>query len=353
MRGRTLVSAVLDECAFFRSEEFVVNDSEIFRAVAPRILPRGLVVLCSTPWAESGLLYDEFTRNHEHPVTALAAHGPTTLLNPSKRKEVERETERDADNSLREFGAEFMAVGSGLFFDRMAIDRALELGASVSLATGRAGTIGGDLGLVRDASAFVSISRDGEFLDMIGLLEMRPTKGAPLKLADVIEKAVAFSNEHSAREIHVDHHSLAQARDLLPRGFLFEAIDGGQEAKLERFVATRTALNAGHLRIHPSFRKVANQLREVMSRPTSGGGLQITIPRRAGVHGDAAAALVVAVHAAAQASAPVSNYRPGVHASYGGFDNAPIGLDGGHGGGSSPGSALDRYASEQGWTRNY
>jgi hypothetical protein len=349
LRGRTLVSVVLDECSFFRDEGFVVNDAEIFRAVAPRILPGGLVVMCSTPWAESGLLFDEFTRNHEHPVTALAAHAPTVLMNPSKRKEVERETERDADNALREFGAEFMAVGSGLFFDRMAIDRALELGASVSLAAGRAGTIGGDLGLVRDASAFVSIARDGEFLDMIGLLEMRPTKGSPLKLSDVVTRAVVFAKEHSAHAIHVDHHSLAQARDLLPKGIAFEAIDGAQAAKTERFVATRTALNEGHLRIHQDFRKVANQLREVMSRPTSGGGLQITIPRRAGVHGDAAAALVVAVHAASQI-VPVVNYRPRVHLG-GTFENRGIGICGTDGNG--PGTALDQYAAAQGWTRNY
>ena len=57
LRGRSLVGAVLDEAAFFRDEDYSVNDAEIYRAVAPRILPEGQTIIASTPWAEGvGLL---------------------------------------------------------------------------------------------------------------------------------------------------------------------------------------------------------------------------------------------------------------------------------------------------------
>ena len=98
LRGRSLVSAVLDECAFFRDEQFAVNDTDLFKATAPRVLPGGLVVIASTPWAETGLLFDEFSRNYGAPVTALACHAPTTLMrsdDPRILSMVAREVERD------------------------------------------------------------------------------------------------------------------------------------------------------------------------------------------------------------------------------------------------------------------
>lgn len=89
--------------------------------------------MSSTPWAESGLLFDEFTRNFGSPITAIAAHAPTLLMNPSKAIEVAREVERDPENARREFGAEFLSVGSGLFFDNAAVTRALDMGDAMGV----------------------------------------------------------------------------------------------------------------------------------------------------------------------------------------------------------------------------
>ncbi|MEO7032730.1 MAG: hypothetical protein ABI548_02780 [Polyangiaceae bacterium] len=301
LRGRSLVSAVLDECAFFRSEEYAVNDAEIFRAVAPRVIDGGLVVIASTPWAEAGLLFDEFMRNHGHPVTAMAAHAPTTLLNPAKAAEVARERARSPENAAREFDAQFMSIGSGLFFDSSALDRALRLGLDVSEEPSkRIATIGGDLALVRDSSAFVAIEEDGDFLDVTDVLERRPERGAPLKLSAVCAEAAVFAKTHHAQLIWVDGHVLQPAREHVPEGFTLEAVEGGPNGKIERYVTVRNLLNEGRLRIPPRFQRLVNQLREVVSKPTSGGGLQITLPRRAGAHGDVASAFVLAAHAASQ-----------------------------------------------------
>jgi hypothetical protein len=125
-RGRTLVSAVLDESAFFRDADYLINDEEVFRAVSPRVLDGGLTVIVSTPWAEAGLLFAEFDRNFNHPRGALACRGTTLLMNPSKRAEVERERERDPENARREFDAEFLARGVSTFFDPVAINQAVD-----------------------------------------------------------------------------------------------------------------------------------------------------------------------------------------------------------------------------------
>jgi hypothetical protein len=127
LRGRSLIGAVLDECAFFRDSDFQVNDAELFKAVAPRIVPGGQAILASTPWLEAGLLFDLFVANHGHPTTCLAVHAPTVLLRGDERTRqlVERERERDPDNAAREFDAEPMGAGAGVFFDPAAIKAAV------------------------------------------------------------------------------------------------------------------------------------------------------------------------------------------------------------------------------------
>lgn len=123
-RGVPVLFAMLDEAAFFRDEESgQVNDRHIFNALVPRILPGGQILIVSSPWVESGLLYDEFTRNHGNPTTALAAHCPTLVMrdDPETAATVELERMRDPENARREFDAEFLTSGAGLFFDSGAL----------------------------------------------------------------------------------------------------------------------------------------------------------------------------------------------------------------------------------------
>ena len=117
-RGRSLCSFALDEVAFFHNASFVVNGEEIFQAGSARVLPGGQTIIASTPWAKSGLLYDMFNKNWGHPKTALVAHAPTLLMNPSDmtRALVAREMARDPENAAREFGAMFMASDTSDFF---------------------------------------------------------------------------------------------------------------------------------------------------------------------------------------------------------------------------------------------
>lgn len=297
VRGRSLVSAVMDECAFFRDQHYQVCDVEVFRAIAPRIMPGGMVVLASTPWSESGLLFEEFQRNgNGRPVTALAAHAPTLLLrgDAHTRQMVERERARDADNARREFAAEFMPYGSGLFFDAQAIERACATTAPSPTGHVQDASIGADLGLVADSTAFVAVRLIGGIFSVLDVVELRPRPGEPLKLSAVVAEAARFAMRHRATTAHCDHHVLEPAREHAQRGFYLQAVPGGQAAKVERFVTVRNLLNEGRLHIPPDFPRLAMQLREVISKPATGGSLQITLPRRAGVHGDIVSTFVLA-----------------------------------------------------------
>ena len=117
-RGRSLTDAALDEAAFFRDSGFQVNDTAIYSAASPRVLPGGQTLVLSTPWAQSGLLYEMYSKNWGAPKTTLVANAPTLVLNDNQfvREMVARERERDVDNAAREFDAVFMSGGTTSFF---------------------------------------------------------------------------------------------------------------------------------------------------------------------------------------------------------------------------------------------
>src|SRR6185369_8538592 len=102
VRGVPIIAALLDEAGFYYDESSgVANGEAIFGAIVPRLLPGGQVLIVSSPWAESGLLFTEFTRNHGAPVTAIAALCPTGLMrdDPETLAMIAVERERDPDNA--------------------------------------------------------------------------------------------------------------------------------------------------------------------------------------------------------------------------------------------------------------
>lgn len=303
LRGRTLVCAGLDEAAFFRDAEYAVNDEEIFRAVAPRVLPGGMVIVASTPWAETGLLFDEFQRNHGHPVTAIAAHAPTLLMNPSKAAEVARERLRNPENARREFDAEFLSRLAGTFFDptarKLAVD---ELRTPVIRARRderRAFAV--DLGFTRNSSTGCVVHENFEQLGhyiLSEIIELRPGEGEPLKPSAVCGSFASLATSHSCSSVMCDIHYVETLREFMtPRRIGVYLLPQGLVGKEQMFVAARSVLHEGRLKI-PNNKRLLEQLSEVTVRPAPGGALSITQPKkRDGSHGDLVSALVGAVWA--------------------------------------------------------
>ena len=298
VRGRSLVGACLDEGAFFRDSDFVVNDTEIFRALAPRILPGGQLIVASTPWAETGLLYELYRDNFGHPATALVAHAPTTLLRPDARTAgiVERERQRDADNARREFDAQFMTGGSGLFLDASAVDACVD--ENLILPASPSGRVysGADFGFRSDSSALSVVDRAGSDVRLIALEEERPKKGAPLRPSAVASTFAALASALGCRSVMSDSHYAESIREhLRAQNMALSMAPEGQNGKTATYLCLRELVHAKRLRlpVHP---RLIAQLKALTSRPTSGGGLLITSPRRAGGgHGDLVSALVLAL----------------------------------------------------------
>jgi hypothetical protein len=318
-RGRSLVGALLEECAFFQDEDHKVNDVDVFKAVTPRILPGGQTILSSTPWAEAGLLYEEFVANHPDPRCAaphlttpgvphraIAAHAPTLLLRdvPFTRGKVAAERARDPENAKREYDAQFLAIGTSQFFDpariAAAVDPTLALGRLPSRHPQVVRATGMDLGLVRDAAAAVSVERDPDGYAPLEYIEVFAV-AQKLKPSEVISRIGDVAERAGTAEVTGDQHAAPFVREGLwgrKKPLVFLEAPAGNSGKLETYGLTRDLLYEGKLRL-PQDPKLLQQLREVTKTPLPGGGMKIEQPRKPkGGHGDIVSALVAAVYAA-------------------------------------------------------
>ena len=68
-RSRAVLTAVLDEVAFFRSDESANPDKDILRGLQPGManIPQAMTLGLSSPYAKKGLLYEKFLRHYGKP----------------------------------------------------------------------------------------------------------------------------------------------------------------------------------------------------------------------------------------------------------------------------------------------
>lgn len=297
-RGRRYLEVAMDEASFFRTDDgnFQVNDADIFQSIESRCI--GQIWLGSTPWLAENLIWKLFERNFGNPVDALAARLPTLLVRPNERtrRMVEAVRARDPDRAAQEYDCELPSIGGERFF--AAVDRSIDrdLAPRVVLEPNWTATIGLDLGQVRDSTAAVAVHRSqaGELV-IADVLEMRPKRGAPLPLRQIMPEVCGFADRHGQRVLWADHHLLTEARQHLPSGFLLKPVPSGNEQKVRRYARAREHLQAGNVRIPAAFARLVAQLGVVVAKPQPGGGTSIVHPRLGGSHGDVAAAAVVAL----------------------------------------------------------
>lgn len=113
IRGPSVVCAIFDEVAFWRSEESAVPDKEVLRAVRPSMLTTkshgALLIGLSSPYARKGLLWERFRDHHgEDDSRILVWRADTRTMNPDVDLEAIEEAYADDPVAARsEFGAEF------------------------------------------------------------------------------------------------------------------------------------------------------------------------------------------------------------------------------------------------------
>ena len=112
IRGRTVVAGLLDELAFWRSDDSANPDREILAALRPAMatVPGAMLLCASSPYARRGVLYEAWRNHFGKPGPVLVWRAPTRVMNPTVSEDVIREAyEQDPVSAAAEFGAEFRA----------------------------------------------------------------------------------------------------------------------------------------------------------------------------------------------------------------------------------------------------
>lgn len=300
-RGLSVFGAVLDEAAFFRDSNFQVSDEEIFSAIYLRLLPTGQMLVLSTPWTRSGLLWDKYEENYNHPVVAMCAHAPTLLMLNTERNRmvIEQSRREDPEKTEREYDAQFLSASVECFFDPVAIDSSVddslpaEAGNYREPMPGDVVKAGCDFGFSSDSSAMVVTHSRGGLTYVAEVVERRPQRDMALKPSEVIKDFAEVAGRHGVSSISSDGHYRETVIEILNEyGLYFIA---APHTPADAYITTRLLLHSGRLRI-PNNARLKAQLRETRSRRTTGGLVQIVNPRtKGGGHGDLVSALVLAV----------------------------------------------------------
>jgi hypothetical protein len=109
VRGHPILCAIMDEVAFWRSDDSASPDTEVYNALRPGLasLPGSLLIGISSPYRKSGVLYkkhkDHFGKNSPDVLVIKAA---TRLLNPTIDQSIIDEAMADDPAAAR---AEWMA----------------------------------------------------------------------------------------------------------------------------------------------------------------------------------------------------------------------------------------------------
>jgi hypothetical protein len=112
-RGFTVVCSVLDEAAFFPTDEDSASpDAEILKAIIPSTLtiPNALILVSSSPYARRGILYQAHKDYFGKPERdrTLVWQASTLTMNPSADADfIAREYEKDPAAAASEYGALF------------------------------------------------------------------------------------------------------------------------------------------------------------------------------------------------------------------------------------------------------
>ena len=113
VRGRSVCCALLDECAFWRTDDGSPNvDREVLNAIRASMATFGadaMVIAGSSAYARRGVLWDAFHRWHgKDDARNLVWQAITRVMNPTVPQEfIDEEYERDPVSADAEYGANF------------------------------------------------------------------------------------------------------------------------------------------------------------------------------------------------------------------------------------------------------
>lgn len=126
VRGYTIIAALLDEIAWWRTDDSLNPDHEILEAVRPGMatIPGAILLAASSPYAKRGVLWnsfkDYFGKKESEGDNVLIWKAPTWAMHPGIKRTgriISKAYQRDRSAASAEYGAEFRSDVESFFTD--------------------------------------------------------------------------------------------------------------------------------------------------------------------------------------------------------------------------------------------
>jgi len=320
LRGYTLLAAILEELAFWRSEESAVPDREVLAAVRPALatIPGSVLLGISTPHSRTGVLWDSFRKYYGTPGGPLVWKAASRTMNPTLDAEVIRQAQLQDPEA--EWEAEFRS------------DVQTFLPADVVEAAAVPGRL--ELPPIAGAAYFAHVDPSGGRIDSMTLAVCHRERSGKIIVDCVRERRPPFNPQEVVREFSgtLRGYGLKTARaDRYAGQWVTEAfsqngieIEAAELSASEAYLELVPVIQSAELELLDNSRLKA-QLAGLERRTRTGG--RDVVDHSTGAHDDLAAAVAGAVVAASrEGEAGSFGFQFSRHDVYGDDSRPPKGI---------------------------
>jgi hypothetical protein len=310
VRGYAILAGLLDEAAFFPTDDAAEPDYEIINALRPGMatIPNATLLVASSPYAQRGSLYDAFKRHYGHdgdPI--LVWRAPTRTMNPTVPQSViDAALEADPVSAAAEYLAEFR-TDVETYISRDVVEAAVIQGRYESPRA-------------EHVRYFAFVDPSGGSSDSMTLavthvqgnrviLDLIRERRAPFSPDDCVKEFSDTLKSFGISRIHGDRYAGEWPREAFRKcGIEYRVAD---KTKSDLYFSLLPLLNSGRVELLDHKRLVAQLCG--LERRTSRGGKD-SIDHVPGGHDDIANAVAGAAVISAQAAAhpQVKPVMPGV-----------------------------------------
>jgi hypothetical protein len=292
VRGRPVLCAVLDECAFWRDDNSANPDEETYAALKPGLasLPGSLVIGISSPYRRSGLLFKKFRDHFGRDSKTLVIKAPTRTLNPTIPQSVVDEAMlEDRAAASAEWMAEFRD-DIAAFIGRDALDacispdtfeRARVQGVRYFAFCDPSGGVSDSMTLAVGHSQF-----NADKTRSIAVLDVVREVRAPFSPDDAVKEFAALLKSYGIRTIRGDRYAAEWVSQAFKKAGIEYRPADLNKSEIYRDLLPR--LNSGEVDLLDNQRMIAQFLS--LERRTARGGRD-SIDHPPGGHDDIANAV--------------------------------------------------------------
>lgn len=214
VRGYTIIAAICDEIAFWRSEDAANPDVEIVNALRPDMatVPEPLLLGISSPYARRGVLWEAYRQHYGQDGDPIVWKAPTTAMNPTISEAfVTAELEKDEAAARAEYLAEFRTDIES-FLSREVVEACIEphCHGRPPLPDIEYTAFVDPSGGVGDSFALAIAHQEGD--DVV--LDLVHERRAPLSPEATVEEFVGLLKPYRVREVIGDRYSEELVREL-------------------------------------------------------------------------------------------------------------------------------------------